>query len=247
MNRYLAFDIEVCKWPEEGNNWRDIAPLGISCAGLMGTGWIKPEVFYAGDVDGPQSRPMNKEELELLWSTIYKDIHIGYKLVGWNSLQFDLACLCIELENIENYAYAQQVKDVALNHIDPMFHIFCTLGWPVGLEAVSQGLGLEGKLKKSEPGEATFGAKAPELWMDGTDEDRLMILDYVGQDAVATLEIVKTGIQQKFLRWQSRSGKPYRLYFSPPKTVKECLELPEKDNSWMDNPLHRKDFYSWTQ
>ena len=243
--KYLAFDIEVCSWPEEGAEWREIAPLGISCVGLMGTGWDRPEVYFAGHPNEPEARAMNKHELDACWNRIEHFALLQYKLVGWNSLQFDLACWYEEAKAL-NCIYSESIKIAAMEHIDPMFYIFCSLGWPVGLQAVSNGLGLRGKLKPNDPGETTFWAKAPELWMNGTDEDRKLILEYVGQDAEATLDIVEVGTRVGALKWLSKKGKPYSLPYNQPLTVKECLALPEKDNSWMTNPRSREDFYRWT-
>ena len=212
MSKYLAFDLETCSWPEEGHDWKAIRPLGISCIGLMGTGWDEPEVYYAGmSAAVPEPRPMNDYELDTAHQIIHGSIG-EYKLVGWNSLQFDLACIYDELVDVKN-PHAHLIQETAMDHIDPMFQIFCTFGWPVGLEAVSKGLGLPGKLK-----EEASGANAPEMWMEGTQEDRGAVLRYVGQDAKATLDIVEVGIRTEHLRWRSKKGRPYSLPFNPPMT-----------------------------
>lgn len=237
--KYLAWDCEVSKWPNEGNDWKSIRPLGITCVGLMETGWDNPRLFYAGMFDEfPEPRAMNYDELH----EVVNALETSSVVVGWNSLQFDFQVLAEEVHPNE----VAFIKDLAMRHVDPLFYIFCSLGWPVGLQAVSTGLGLPGKLKPNDPGETTFGAQAPELWMNGTNEDRQLILEYVGQDAKATLDIVEVGTRTEILRWRSKSGKRYSLPFNPPMTVEECLSLPEKDNSWMTNPLHREDFWKWT-
>jgi hypothetical protein len=45
--------------------------------------------------------------------------------------------------------------------VDMMFHVFCSLGYPVALDKAAQGMGLPGK----PPGMSGF--KAPKLWAQG--------------------------------------------------------------------------------
>jgi hypothetical protein len=240
MTKFLAFDVETCSFPED-KNWKAVAPLGISCIGLMGTGWDEPLIYYAGmGNSSPEPRAMDKAELEMCVRFILAATK-DHTIVGWNSLQFDLNCIYEELKAF-NSILADEVKLLAMNHVDPMFQIFCTFGWPIGLDAVAHGLGLPGKMK-----DGVSGADAPEMWLSGTDKAREKVLEYVGKDAIATLDIVEVGVRTQNLRWNSKTGRPYSMNFTKPKTVTECLDLPTKDNSWMDKPLYRKDFYSWTQ
>jgi hypothetical protein len=235
-NKYLAFDLEVCSWPEEGSDWKSVRPLGISCVGFMGTGFTEPIIHYAGMMTKtPEPRAMTVEELQNTVQLLTEYPQNGYQIVSWNGLQFDWNVLVEE-------AQWEPGKKLVYDHIDPLFQIFCTFGWPVGLQAVSEGLGLPGKMK-----DGVSGADAPRMWMDGTDDARWVVLKYVGKDAIATLDIMEVGTRTHSLRWLSKKGKPYTMNFTSPKTVRECLALPEKDNSWMDNPIYRKDFYSWTQ
>jgi len=233
--KYLGFDIEVCSWPED-NNWDRKTPLGVSCIGLMGTDWDKPEVYYASSCSGsPEPRAMNELELKHFVSDLvhYNDEYI---ITSWNGLQFDFLVMALDHpEEVRAYAY------FALNHIDPMFEIFCTKGWPVGLNAVAKGLGLPGKLS-----DGVSGADAPKMWMEGTKEDRELVLEYVGQDAKTTVDIVDVGTRLEKLYWRSKSGRPQSIPYKNPRTCTECLQIPEPDNSWMDNPLERKSFYDWT-
>jgi hypothetical protein len=208
----------------------------------MGTGWDAPEVYYAGMKDAePEPRAMNMIEMDSFLYEFFRYVGNGYKIVGWNSLQFDLACIYEEEQHLELHN-VYDVRSLVMEHIDPMFQIFCTLGWPVGLQAVSKGLGLPGKLQ-----DGVSGADAPTMWMEGTNADRELILEYVGQDAKATLDIVEVGTRVEALRWRSKRGKLYSIPYITPLTCQECLDLPKKDNSWMDNPLHRDDFYEWAK
>ena len=229
--KYLGFDLEVTRWPEDGN-WDKKTPLGVSCIGLMGTGWNEPEVYYASSLTGnPEPRAMRTDELKCFADDLFL-LAQNYTVVSWNGLQFDFSVLNLEKHN-------DIFPHLAMNHIDPMFYILCHKGWPVGLDTVAKGLGLSGKT------EGMSGAQAPEMWMDGTLEDRQKVLEYVGQDAITTLDIVEVASRTKMLKWRSKSGRPQSLPFEP-LTTTECLEIPVPDTSWMTNPLTRASFYDWT-
>ena len=232
--KYLGFDLEVCTWPEDGN-WDKKTPLGISCIGLMGTGWEKPEVYYASSCAGtPEPREMEPYEL-LSFADDLRNKYRDYMVVTWNGLQFDFLNMALsDPDNANVYTF------LAMNHIDPMFYILCHKGWPVGLDTIARGLGLPGKMT-----DGVSGKDAPKMWMEGTPEDRLKVLEYVGQDAITTLDIVEVATRTKMLRWKSKSGRSQSLPFEP-LTIRECLEIPIPDTSWMTDPLTRESFYDWT-
>lgn len=235
---FLAFDIEVCKWWEDGADWRDVKPLGISCIGLMGTGWEEPDVYYAGmlsDSRDPEPRPMNSKELKMFTDNLRATIgEHGQTLVSLNGTSFDFAVLADETKEEKYFAR------LAMNSIDHMFYVFCKKGWFVGLNQLSTGLGLPGKLQ------GISGKDAPKLWMEGTDEERLKILQYVAQDAKATLGLVTVASFCEKLEWVSTKGKIHQIRFQYLPTVQECLSIPLPDTSWMTRkPATREDLYSW--
>ena len=232
--KYVGFDIEVCSWPED-NNWDRKTNLGVSCVGLMQTDWDEPKVYYAGMFSNiPAPRPMNHDEIHEVVNALTTESII----VTWNGLQFDFLVLALA-DDPRNFGI---YKSIAINHVDPMFEIFCTYGWPVGLNAVAKGIGLPGKMT-----DGVSGADAPKMWMEGTDEDRLKVLEYVGQDAKTTVDLVDVGVRLEKLKWLSQKGRPYSIPYKNPRTVQQCLELPEPDNSWMTNPMTRRGFYDWTE
>ena len=51
---------------------------------------------------------------------------------------------------------------LALGHVDMMFHVFCELGYGVGLDAAARGMGIAGKDQGHE------WRDAPVLWAEGT-------------------------------------------------------------------------------
>lgn len=232
---YLALDLEVCTWSENINE--QFTP-GISCIGFMADSWDAATVAYAGMPNTPEPRPMNKEELEQVYIYVSEFVQMGFKIVTWNGLKFDLAIMASEHpERKKDYA-----KWALENHIDPMFYIVCHKGYGVKLDAVSKGLGLPGKM------EGITGADAPRLWMEGDLEDRYNIMLYVGQDARATWELIKKAEETGILLWNSKKGIPMSLPYQS-LTVQECMTIPLPDTSWMTttNAFERENFYRWVE
>ena len=72
---------------------------------------------------------------------------------------------------------AEECRRIALNHVDMMFHIYCTLGYPLGLDKAAQGMATPGKP------EGMNGALANEMWNNG---DRLPVIQYCASDVRST-------------------------------------------------------------
>jgi hypothetical protein len=118
-----------------------------------------------------------------------------------------------------------------------MFHIVCSLGYPVALDKGAQGMGLPGK-----PAGMT-GFMAPKLWAEGRFQE---VLDYVTQDVKMAMQIALAAEKQRRFEWITRKGTKSKLPL--PKgwlSVREAMGLPEPDTSWMSNPLKRRDFITW--
>jgi len=201
---------------------------------------------------------MKPEGLDLVLWTLARHQKDGYKILSWNGLGFDFPMI---------YEYVEQkelCKKVALAHYDLAFQMFCAKGFMIGLDTAAKGMGLSGKL------EGMKGEWAPSLWsgtgdwkledqfMDtlgivnaGSIEAQELVLKYVQQDAVTTLEVIEKANREACLFWVSRSGRWNNWYLPPggedwmPFTVAECLALPEPDTSWMKNPRSRSDYAGW--
>ena len=91
-----------------------------------------------------------------------------------------------------------ECRELAVNHVDMMFHILCRLGFGVSLNAAAKGMGLEGKP------EGMNGAMAPVLWAEGKRE---AVLDYVAQDVRTTAALATECEACGALRWITKSGK----------------------------------------
>ena len=84
---------------------------------------------------------MNKADLGELLKTMVDAVNKGWNIVTWNGLGFDFDVLAEESGEWEI------CRELALDHIDMMFHFFCIQGYPLGLEKAAQGMGLSGKME----------------------------------------------------------------------------------------------------
>ena len=240
MNKKLAaFDIEIAEdIPEGVKDWKEIRPLGITCAAIMLEDEPNDPIwFYRRQPIITATTPqvfadrMSRQDCAYLLEYLQGLELDGYTLTTWNGLGFDFDVLG---EEADRPAHAAAL---ALRHYDPMFQFFCENGFPVGLEAVSQGFRMEGKT------EGMSGALAPEMWRDGQQEK---VLEYVAQDCVVNLNIARAIIDSQEVKWITKKGRLGRKPAWKPLTVTECLELPEPDNSWMSDPIPRSQFTGWT-
>lgn len=250
MNKkYLSFDIEIVKQIPEGEDWEDHRPLGISCASTIRSDDFVPTRWYSpGGLR--HGRAMKQVDLIRLIDYMIEQRDQGFIPLTWNGLSFDFNVLAEESGDFDS------CSDLALNHIDMMMHFFCIKGFPLGLNTASKGLGLDGKT------EGMKGDLAPPLWTNDNEylintarqdladlnpiEKRELVLNYVGQDVIATLMVAEEVDKKGALKWTSQTGRANSVLFPDGwLTVQEALKLPEPNNSWMDKPMKRSQFYSW--
>lgn len=230
MTKYLSFDIEIAKEiPEDETDWKAHRPLGITSAAASSVSDLWN--WYAQD-RGRFMPAMTRGDCQLLVLSLQDLVGQGYTLLSWNGLGFDFDILA------EESGMFSECKELALGHIDMMFHFFASKGFPLGLDAAAKGMGLPGKP------EGMTGAKAPELWAKG---EYHRVLDYVSWDCKNTLMLAQAVEAAGRLDWTSRAGNPNTWYCDKWLTVKEAMALPQPDNSWMDDPWHRSKFYGWTE
>jgi hypothetical protein len=231
--RLLAFDIETAKdVPGEDFNWRPHRPLGISCAATLASDANDVRLWYGKTADGKPARQMSRADAATLVDYLTKMAADGFTILTWNGLGFDFDVLA------EESAAAARCKECAMNHVDMMFHIVCSLGYPVSLELAARGMGLPGK----PPGMS--GIKAPLLWAQGRHQD---VLDYVTQDVRTAIAIALAAEKRRRFDWVTRKGTKSTMALPGGwLTVSEALKLPEPDTSWMTRPLKRQHFMAWT-
>ena len=224
----VGFDIETATGVS--GDWQAYRPLGITCAAL----WSREdrcEVWYSVDEAGNPLPQMTSSKLTELVNRMLRLVDKGYTIVTWNGLGFDFDVLAEESKAKFSCA------GLARNHVDMMFHVYVSKGYPISLQAATQGMGIEGKT------EGVSGENAPDMWLNG---DYQKVLEYVMQDAKITAELAKTCERQQKLKWISKTGReqvlPLRRGWF---TVDEALEQPEPDTSWMSEPIPRERFTEW--
>jgi len=230
--KYLAFDIETAKdIPDADFNWRPHRPLGISCAAALQCDAKEPLLWHGKTNDGTPAERMSKAEAGNVVRQLVKLVEDGYTLLTWNGLGFDLDILAEESDA------SAECKELAINHVDMMFHVFCDRGYPVALEKAAEALKIKGK----PPGMS--GLLAPQLWAQGRYQE---VLDYVSQDVRIALEIAHKCEEKRKFQWITRKGTKSSMdLLCSWLTVRDALRLPEPDTSWMDNPIPRREFTRW--
>ena len=231
--KYLAFDIETVKEFPDGADWRDHRPLGIGCAAACSFDIPEPLVWHDGVPGGDEiANRMSRDSLAALVLSLSELAGQGYTLLTWNGTGFDFDVLA------EESGLPEECRQLALSHVDMMFHLFCAKGYPLALKTASKGMGLPGKT------EGMDGGAAVRMWANPGAREQ--VVDYCAQDVRATLELALACESAGRLDWTSRKGNPMRL--SLPEgwlRVRESLRIPEPDNSWMTNPLERSSFTGW--
>ena len=235
--KFLAFDLEIAALiPDDETDWKQYRPLGITCVGFAYTkdsGDIKTFALCGEELGNDTPLPrMTKNDCQEIVQRLQRAIDRGYTILTWNGLSFDFDVLA------EESGMHAECCDLAMNHVDAMFQVHCLKGFPVGLDAVSKGLGLAGKM------EGVSGAKAPYLWHEGQYQT---VLEYVQQDVRSTLEVALAIEQRRGLTWIAKSGKRNSLPIAKLLTVAEALQLPEPDTSWMTEPMPRSRFTGWME
>jgi len=225
--KFIGFDIEITKEIPEGIEWKQIRPLRISCASAVSDDFVQN---WYGTNDGEIQPSMSVEEVKSMVEFLSTKVQEGYALVTWNGLQFDFDVLAEESNEHE------LCKTLSENHYDLMFQFFCYYGFPVGLDKVAKGLGLPGKT------EGMHGDLAPIMW---ANKEFDKVLEYVEQDSRTTLEVANEILIRKYVRWITKAGKLSAKMFPFPMPVKDCLNIPIPDNSWMTNPMSRESYYEW--
>ena len=227
--QFTAFDLEIAKEiPTGSDDWKALRPLGISCAATYSS---EGETLTWHGV--PKMTP---EQCRGMADYLLQQHEAGYLVVTWNGLGFDFDVLAEECQSPD---YTDALKALALDHIDVAFAMFCEKGFMIGLETAAKGQDLQGKT------EGMHGDLAPVMWKQGEDE-RAKVLEYVQQDAVVTANVYRALVDNKKLRWTSRTGRTnYWFCGEVISTVRESLAKPEPDTSWMSDPWPRSKFAEW--
>ncbi len=232
VRKYVAFDIETAKVvPEHVRDLKAHRPLGISCAATYSDAEDGPRLWYGRTGSQTPAGQMSRADAGELVGFLVDAVQNGATVLTWNGLGFDFDILAEESGMLE------ECRQLAVGHVDMMFHAFCELGYPIALDRAAQGMGLPGKSS------AVPQHMAPQYWADGRTEE---VLDYVSGDVRATLELARTCEKQRKLRWVARSGKARDFSLgSGWLSVEAAMRLPEPDTSWMNDAMPRSRFTGW--
>ena len=231
MRSYVAFDLQISKgFPDGVADWRPYRPFGISCAATVADN-EQTKLWYSRAADGSPADSMSQENVAELVDYLRTQASSGKTILTWNGVGFDFDILA------EESGLATTCMELALNHVDMMFHFFCEKGYLLGLDKAAKGMGLPGKTAGFE------GALAPKYWQAGRRNE---VLDYVKQDAITTLQLCRAVEKRGSLSWISNTGKsrvmPFRTGWL---TVRQAMELPLPDTTWMKQPIKRNKFVGW--
>jgi len=255
--KVIGFDLEIAEdLPEDGNiDWT--IPLGVTCVGLATNDarwWLAGDLL---DVNTENERYAERiDNVARLVDELERYCQRGYYIVTWNGMGFDFRVMAQDAK--DDVGLYKRICNLAWNHIDIAFQMRVEKGYMIGLDAAAKGLGVEGKT------EGMSGALAPQMWRQGLEE-QVRVLEYVRQDARATLDIYNALVIKRTLYWTTRAGYrtkspwfptfvnadgptallsiPYRL-----PTVREVTQYCQPaDTSWMSfQPTPLGAYYGWT-
>ncbi len=189
------------------------------------------ETRWYGRDSGTFAAQMSRAETQGLVHDLARFVEDGYTLLTWNGVGFDFNILA------EESGLRVECKRLALAHVDMMFHVVCSRGFPIKLDKVAQGMGLPGKPS------GMSGSKAPALWASGHQQK---VLDYCVGDCQATAAIAGAAEERGGIEWVAMSGR--RATMALPNgwlVAEEAMRLPLPDTSRMRTPLTRESFMDW--
>jgi hypothetical protein len=233
QRKYLAFDIETAAVLSEAQfqNWRIHRPLGIICAAAQASDQSTTTIWEAKDARGDRVARMTSPQVIEFVDYLHGMCQQGYTLLTWNGVGFDWDVVAEESRVVE------KCRELAMNHVDPMFHILCELGYPVSLEKAAAGCKMPGKTA------GMAGFMAPQMWANGQYQ---AVLDYVAQDVRLALNVAAQSEQRRSFQWITQNGKLRKMPLPQGwLTVRDALRLPEPDTSWMSSPIPRRQFTEW--
>lgn len=226
---FVAFDLETAKvLPPQVGDLLAHRPLGIACAAAVVSGEAEPLTWH-GMQDGKPSAQMSRAEVCFMIEQLKSLVEEGYTLVTWNGLSFDFDVLA------EESGLPSDCAELALGHVDMMFHAVCQLGHRLSLGKAAEGLGVGEKTGSS--------GDAPAMWVEGRCDE---VLRYNVQDARLTLAVAEESQRRRQLVWITARGRARSMPLSRGwRCVRDACEIPPPDTSWMDDPPSRADFMKW--
>lgn len=231
MQPFLSLDIEIANIFElaQGEDMDRYSPFDISVAAVAHEDapvrhWYATNAF--GDPAGALDAGLALEVLEYLREAQLS----GTRIYSWNGLSFDLRWLGhVALDT-------KLASEVALDLFDPMFQFAMRKGFPVGLAAVAEGLGITQKKLMS-------AGRAPIEWAAGNHQ---LVLDYIAGDCTLTNQVVSAIDRSSCVRWRTKRGDLKSEPMHTLRPVSEVMQDALPDQSWMSDPKPLPSYWAWT-
>ncbi|MGD0387956.1 MAG: hypothetical protein ABSC42_03290 [Tepidisphaeraceae bacterium] len=228
--KLLGFDIEISNVFDlrPGEDIDRYAPFDISVAATHIDGGDQ-RLWLSNGPDGKPLLSLNRQDANELLDFLAQMQRDGHALVAWNGLSFDLRWIGHAAGDLPKAA------GIALKMYDPMFQFFKLKGFPIGLAAVAQGMGIATKKLMNS-------ADAPVQWRAGNHD---AVCKYVLGDARMAVEIAAAIDRKRQIAWMTQKGTRSSIPLPRLRTVEECLSDPMPDQSWMSSPIPQAKFAGW--
>lgn len=226
----FGFDIEIADpFPDDGSHWSTVAPLGVTCAALVGED-DQGMLWYSA----PDQRKMSDAAVLRMIRFVVRLLKAGHQVITLNGTGFDWHELAFETGDFE------LLSKVARATYDPCYAMLKLRGFPVGLDAMAVGCGFEGKRKD------VGGELAVKMW--NYPLLRPKVLDYVTQDARSTMQIGQHIRNKGHIKWVTsrQSISDQQIAWLP---TSYYMNLPMPDQSWWRDgpPPAEEGFIGWLQ
>jgi len=230
MDRFLTFDTELASIIEDDGtgNWAERGPFDFSVAAVSDQDGAT-RIWHSVDSSGGPASIMSRETALELLRFLRTEQERGVPIVTWNGLGFDFRWLGVAAGD------PALAARIALDHFDPMFQFHCQRGFPVSLAKVGEGLGIPQTKLMS-------GKDAPIAWRDGR---RAEVIEYVRGDVQLTAKILRRIVETGGVRWRTRAGSLSGEAMPKLLPVRDLVDLPLPDTSWMSDPIPRAKFFDW--
>lgn len=232
MQPILSFDIEIANvfTLAPGEDLERYAPFDISVAAIaLEAGTLRH--WYRTDAHGKPTGVLDARLAREMLEYLREAQLAGTRVCAWNGLSFDLRWLGHVAQEM------QLASDVAHDLYDPMFQFAMQKGFPIGLAAAAEGFGIaQKKLMAAE--------RAPVEWAAGNHQ---LVLDYVACDCTLTNQVVSAIERTRTVRWRTKRGETKSEPIPSLRPVREVMQDPLPDQSWMSDPKPMSSYWAWTR
>jgi hypothetical protein len=230
MQTLVSFDIEIANvfTLQPGEDLERHAPFDISVAAAATHGGSVRH-WHARDAAGKPTGMLDPATARAVLEYLRAEQRAGSRVCAWNGLSFDLRWLG-HVARDPNLA-----TEVALELYDPMFQFAAMKGFPIGLAAVAEGMGIaQKKLMSAE--------RAPVEWQAGNHQ---LVLDYVAGDCTLTNQVVAAIERAGMVKWRTKRGTMSSEPMARLRQVKDVMRDPPPDQSWMSEPKPVSNYWAW--